>query len=609
MLDSKASPLRLFSAVLSALVVVFGVSFATDLVEVPTSVAQAEMTRRVHAPYFSDGIFRWERAGIFWFGRVDPPGSPGQNYVDARIGYTAEQLRIYVNVEDYYVWYQEGATPVSDLTQYDGVAVYLDTANDGAPLPQPDDYLLLSGLCVFGCSESYRRGARGTGSGWDFEWDGAWATSNTSASWSCNPGPNDNTCDIDFGWWTVFDIPWSALGLSGPPSQDTIWGLGVTLYDRDDQPPAGYVAPQHWPETFDAGNPSTWGELAFGMATYTPQPARPQGTTTIRRGFLGSVEDAWVGGGGTCSGGHEGDPEHDNFGGDTSLFAANQYLIADFPCFSKSYLRFDLDPLPAGKSIISASLTLHHWGNANPDDALPSLIWLFTVDGGWEEYGLTWNNAPLAQENLTTTWVDVCTEEDPCDYPGVRYDWDATQAVAEAYAAGVPLDVALYTADWNFHSSKYFHSSEVADWIAEGRPALTVVWGATLSTVRNAVSPAAVSSGEAVTYTLSWLGTGQALTLTAALPPQVGAPGTIQTLPVDPPAVYDLGTHRVTWSGSPGSGEPVTVTFPVTVQVSGPTAVSNTAMLSDSEGLISTDTAVFIVDARQFWLPLVLRNE
>jgi len=37
--------------------------------------------------------------------------------------------------------------------------------------------------------------------------------------------------------------------------------------------------------------------------------------------------------------------------------------------------------------------------------------------------------------------------------------------------------------------------------------------------------------------------------------------------------------------------------------------VFNTAVLTDAEGLVSTDTAVFIVDAQQVWLPLILRNQ
>ena len=80
--------------------------------------------------------------------------------------------------------------------------------------------------------------------------------------------------------------------------------MGLTLYDRDDMPPAGAVAPQTWPQAADISSPATWGEIHFGLAAYTPPAAIEEGTTLIRRGIGQSVvEDTWVGGGGTCSGG------------------------------------------------------------------------------------------------------------------------------------------------------------------------------------------------------------------------------------------------------------------------------------------------------------------
>ena len=96
--------------------------------------AQGGIVRRVYAPYF-DGEIRWAEAGIFWFGRVAPPGTPGQNYADVRVAYDAEELVVYVNVEDYYIWYDTGAISTSDLTRYDAVAIYLDTTHDRAAAP------------------------------------------------------------------------------------------------------------------------------------------------------------------------------------------------------------------------------------------------------------------------------------------------------------------------------------------------------------------------------------------------------------------------------------------------------------------------------------------
>ena len=566
--------------------------------------AQDAGVRRVYAPLLED-TQPWAKAGIFWFGRVGPPGSPGRNYVDVRVGYTPETLRLFINVEDYYLWYDANATLDSDLTRYDAVAITLDTAHDRQTAPQSDDYLFLSGL---GGGSVYQRAAQGSAAGWDFDWQGSWSA-RPGASWACNPGLNTNSCALDFGWSSFIDVPWTSLGYTGPPPEGAVWGLGVVLYDRDDQPPAGEVPVQHWPEAFDQDRPSTWGELVFGPADYTPPLALPQGTTVIQRGLGESVvEDAWVGGGGTCSGGHEGDPAQENYGGDTSLFVENQSLIADFPCFSKTYLRFRLDDIPPGKTVISATLSLHQWGNANPSGAQPSLIQLFTVDGDWTEYGLTWNNAPLAQENLSSTWVDVCTPEEPCDFPGVRYDWDATQAVAEAIADGTPLNVALYTADTNFDSSKYFSSSEVGDWNAEARPMLTVVWGNQPATVEKMVSPVAPAAGQTVTYTFSVVGSGEPLTLTDVLPAQLSAPGAMHVSPGYAAPTYDPEAHLMVWSDTPSIGELVTLTLPVTVMAQGPLAVANAVTLTDGAGTVSTDGALLIVDARQIWLPLTLRD-
>ncbi|MCL6541480.1 MAG: hypothetical protein K6T87_13020, partial [Roseiflexus sp.] len=42
-------------------------------------------------------------------------------------------------------------------------------------------------------------------------------------------------------------------------------------------------------------------------------------------------------------------------------------------------------------------------------------------------------------------------------FPGVPYSWDAT---AEAYAAGTPLNIALYTAAEPMHTSKYLERDQ-----------------------------------------------------------------------------------------------------------------------------------------------------
>jgi hypothetical protein len=155
------------------------------------------------------------------------------------------------------------------------------------------------------------------------------------------------------------------------------------------------------------------------------------------------------------------------------LFVASQALVADFPCFSKSYLRFALDAIPAGKTIISATITLAHWGNAG-DRATPSHIHLFTIREPWDAMTLHWNNAPLAQENISSAWVAPLTTT--VGNIGVPNSWDVTLGLRNAYQAGIPLDIAFYSSDTGFDSSRYFGSSDAYDQYIANRPRLTVRW-------------------------------------------------------------------------------------------------------------------------------------
>jgi hypothetical protein len=573
----------------------------------------APVERRVNAPFLSPPdpdplLFPWERSAIFWFGKaeynVDDWQTPGRNYVDVRVAYTPDALWVRVQVIDYFLWYNVNPQPSDDLAQYDGVGLYLDTAHDGAGVPQPDDYGFFSGWRHWPTTDAprYKREARGTGSGWDAGWSGIF-TDTAGAQWSSgSAGPNRDDDGIDYGWANGFVIPWSTLGLSGPPADGAVWGLGVIVYDRDEPPPAAMMEAQIWPETFDTGSPSTWADLAFRPPPYDPPDAVPLGSAIVRRGLGDSVvEDAWMGGGGWCSSGHEGGTEI-NHGGSADLYVGTETAPTHFPCYNKSFLRFYLPDIPPGQVILSATLTLHHWGNAGaPGLAPPSFVYLYTIADDWDEMVIHWNNAPLAKENVAATWIYPLTSF--AGWPGVPYTWDATQAVAQAYSAGEPVNLAIYSPDSIQHTSKYLSASEAEDWNAEARPTLEIVWGVEVATLAKEVAPASVSQGQTVTYTLGVVGSGNALTVTDSLPAGVSAPGPIAaTAGV---ASYDVGQHRVEWSGAPSAGEQVTITFPVTASVAGPIALHNTAVLNETGGLTGTDGAVVIVDGRRVYLPLV----
>ena len=224
------------------------------------------------------------------------------------------------------------------------------------------------------------------------------------------------------------------------------------------------------------------------MPTYITPPAWPEGTTTIRHGLDGTtVVDADVGGSSVC--GASAAPDYFstwgslNYAGKAFLNIQNQGDVADWPCFSKYYVTFPLDGLPANREIISATLTLFLWGGAGEGwepEPQPSLIQALSVDADWDESTITWNNAPLALQNIAATWVE------PVDAfpgrPGIPYHWNVSRAVAEAYASGNPLRLAMYESDLAYHSGKYFDTCDTDDWGAEGRPTLKVTWGTRLST-------------------------------------------------------------------------------------------------------------------------------
>jgi uncharacterized repeat protein (TIGR01451 family) len=274
-------------------------------------------------------------------------------------------------------------------------------------------------------------------------------------------------------------------------------------------------------------------------------------------------------------------------------------------------LRFALDVIPPGKVIISATLTLHHWGNAgdpnapnDEDRGHDSYVWVYTVSDSWQEMAIHWNNAPLAQENLSMTRITPLTSFP--GWPGVPYQWYVTQAVAEAYAASQSVSLAIYDSSTGRNTSKYLTSSETGlgdgtpNWNIAGRPRLDVLWGDPVGTLKKQASSSDVQFGDAITYTLSVMGSGQALTLTDALPAGVGAP-----LTHSPGLTY--APHRLLWTGNLAAGVPVTLTYAVTTTTSSRTILRNEAVLTQTDGLTSTATSIVFVDPLRVYLPLILR--
>lgn len=433
----------------------------------PFAPEVAAQMRRVNVPHFADTI-RSSEAALFWFGRVDP----AQNYADVRVAYTQQEVWINLTIFDQWLW-QDNAqtrTPAS-LETWDAATVVLDTGDGTTSGPSARSYRFVGELSTWRPRTDYQASYVGNGVGWSY----SAAAFSTETGWR---GDATNNGTADRGWVITFHIPFSSLGLSGPPAADTTWRLGVQLHDRDSQTSPA-VSDKFWPNGFVRDNPTTWGQLAFGLRSSQTLPIPPAAQTyTIRQGLGGAVvADAMVGGGSTCAEGVNFFSAWGslNYAHSTTLVSQNQGDVADWPCFSKIYVDFPLSGLPVGRAVVSATLTFYQFGGSDPSQALRSLVQVFTVSEAWNENAITWNTAPLAVENVAQSWVDVIPPPG-LPWPGAARTWNVSWAVSLAYSAGQPvLRLALYEADGAYHSGKYFTASDAGDWNQIGRPTLQVV--------------------------------------------------------------------------------------------------------------------------------------
>jgi len=399
-------------------------------------------SRRVNVPNLTGVSYA---PAIFWFGEVTPTA----NYADVRTLYYDEQLQVILHIVDRRLWYDETPTP-ADLTQWDAVSLVLNLDGNHGEGPTANSYRFVKQLWDSANSHAVYQG---NGS----DWIDSQTVFTATTSWRGN-NPND-TAD-DKGWSVNFILPFTSLGLSEPPPLGTTWGMAVAVHDRDSAN-SDAIPDQRWPEAMDPLRPASWGQLHFGVPAYTP-PAASTNVVTIRHGLNGqTVTDAHVGGHTTCGDGidHWSEWGEANYASFDQFNIQNQWDISDYPCFSKYYVTFPLDSIPPNQRMISATVTLNLFGNAGYEagQAQPSAIQALVVAEDWDEQTISWNNAPLPVENISVTWVQ------PVDFfdPGIPYTWDVSRAVARAYAQGQPLRLAFYSTDGEYHSGKYFWSSDV----------------------------------------------------------------------------------------------------------------------------------------------------
>ncbi len=433
----------------------------------------AEPQYLVNVPYFADASLsnRFDELAIFWFGRL----SRSTNYADVRIGYNDSELYLYLASFDRQLWYD--TTPSgADLTAWDAATLLIDTG-DARALSASSYRFVAQFRAEPEPNPAYQLSQRGAG--------GSWASA--SIPFTSIPGwrgdrLNDNSDSEDRGWAMTFRLPFASLGLSQRPPDGTRWRMALILHDRDDRDGTP-IPDQVWPPALNPNAPITWAAINFGLPTYTPPAVRTTQQFQIRHKLNGvTVTDAGIGGQQESMCNDSGN-FWDEWGnrprpaGQADVSIQNQADLADWPCFAKYYITIPLDTLPRGRVVVSARLILSQMGNAQPQDAKRSLIQALLVGEDWSPATLTWNNAPLARENIGAGWVDPI--------PGFPGDWtqlpkreiDVTRGVAQAYNNGQPLRLALYSADGAYHSGKYFVSSETGDWNANNRPTLVVVLG------------------------------------------------------------------------------------------------------------------------------------
>jgi hypothetical protein len=436
----------------------------------------------VNAPFTT----RFVESAVVWMGRV----GEADNSTDVRVRYTDTELVVDFAAFDRRIWYN--ASPSSGaLEDWDAATLLLNTSVGAPDRPGSQSYRFVAQFKGLGNGEpfpaAYKAAYRGTGSSWQSQS----VNFTVETGWR---GDAINNNGDDRGWRITFRIPYASLGLS-KPAEGSRWRLALISHDRDSQagPPGTSFL---WPPAAQRDEPSTWGVLRFGMPVYAPPQVRNLTSLLIREGENGAVvPDAAVGG--TISNQCPGDSYHiwnvwgnRNYANENSALIQNQAGVADWPCFSRYYLAFQLDQLPPGKVIRSARLVLHHWGgsgkicsnpdqNPDPECARSSFIHVLSVPPGWQENTITWNNAPLPLENVAVLQVSPYNISQPGQsWPGMRREWDVSYALSKAYDQGAGwISFAVYSSDSAYHSGKYFSASETEEWNKVGRPTLIIEYG------------------------------------------------------------------------------------------------------------------------------------
>lgn len=427
------------------------------------AAASASLTPRVNVPYFGKNAVPFGQTAIFWFGDI----TATDTYTDVRVGYNNSELFIDLQIADSSLWYDTN-TSAPNLSKDDNASVYLNTTSTGSG----NSYQFQTGVNGPVRRPNYQQAYTGSGT--------SWTRANipfTAVYWWQGHGFNGA---LDYGWSMTYHIPFSSLGLSGPPSQGTSWKLAVQVQNRDSASTPLPLPSKWWPVSASAADASSWGQMVFGIPVYQPPQTSTTASYTIRNKLNGQVvTDGMVGGSLSCGHGLNRWTQWgtQSYPGATRINIQSEMYPSDTNCFSKFYITFPLGLLPSGQAVVKATVTLYMYGNAGEQgQSNPTYIQVATINQDWNPATLCWNNAPMVQENTGSILVNTKTKS-VVPPPGIAVTWDVSGALAEAYAAGQPLRLVFYTPADQHNSGKYFFSSSIGDWNAAGRPTLNVTLG------------------------------------------------------------------------------------------------------------------------------------
>jgi hypothetical protein len=123
---------------------------------------------------------------------------------------------------------------------------------------------------------------------------------------------------------------------------------------------------------------------------------------------------------------------------------------------------------------------------------------------------------------------------------------------------------------------------------------------------KEAIPPAAFA-GETITFTITFAGTGEPLTVTDELPTQLGYLASHASCPGTFDLTYETNEHQVVYYGTAPVGSTCAIEIGVQVNAGHTLVVTNTAIIDSGTAAYGVSTAV-ILNGRRLYLPVIIRE-